>query len=114
MKRDSMLGDMLAAVVATGLGLLVAAADRAAPFGDDSSKSTIVLLFASGALLGLARPRHAWRWALLVGIWLPAAFALRGGPKAYLLLLVSLAVSALGAFAGALARAVFRKHPATP
>ncbi|HWE40320.1 MAG TPA: hypothetical protein VG406_27460 [Isosphaeraceae bacterium] len=113
MKRDSMLGDAAAAVVAAGLGLLVTAIDIAAPFGDDSSKSTIVLLFAAGALLGLARPRHPWRWSLLVGIWLPASSALRGGSKPLLLLLVSLAVSTLGAFAGALARAPLRRRPAT-
>ena len=37
---------------------------------DDDAFVVLPLLGATG-LLGLIRPRRAWRWALLVGIWLP-------------------------------------------
>lgn len=104
MAHDSKVGDALAAVVATGLGVLIALIDRGSPFGDDSAKFALVLLFAAGMTLGLARPRRPWRWSLCVGVWLPALFALNGGTKPYLLLLISLGVSTLGALAGAIFR----------
>jgi hypothetical protein len=113
MARESRRGDVLAAVVAAGLGVLIALLDQGAPFGDDSAKLTIVLLFASGMILGLARPRRPWRWSLLVGVWLPALFALNGGTRPDLLLLLCLVVSTLGAYAGAMVRALLHKQAAT-
>lgn len=60
--------------------------------------------------LGAWRPRHAWRWALLVGPAAPVADLFRGASGAGTLrstTLVTLAVIAfglLGAYAGALLR----------
>jgi hypothetical protein len=116
MRRDSRLGDEVAAVVAVGLGLLVAAIDRAEPFGDDSAKSTIVLWLAAGAVLGFARPRRPWRWALLIGPMVPAAYltlhvlgrariAPPNNVATFLVLVpISIAVGMLGAYTGAWGR----------
>ncbi len=32
---------------------------------------TVLLLVVFGLFLGFAQPRHAWRWALILGIWIP-------------------------------------------
>jgi hypothetical protein len=32
---------------------------------------TVLLLLVFGLFLGFAQPRHAWRWALLLAIWVP-------------------------------------------
>src|ERR1700756_317874 len=55
------------------LGLLTAAFDLAAPFGDDTAKVTILLLGGSGGLLGFLQPRRPWRWGLATGLWMPLA-----------------------------------------
>jgi hypothetical protein len=47
--------------------LLAAAAERAAPFEDDSAKSTILLWLLFSGLLGFARPKRPWRWAVSIG-----------------------------------------------
>src|SRR5712691_9745645 len=31
----------------------------------------LLLLIAFGFFAGFVQPRHAWRWALLLGIWIP-------------------------------------------
>jgi hypothetical protein len=102
--------------VAIVLGLLTAWADVAAPFGDDSEKLTLLLWLLSCGVLGLLQPRRAWRWALLVGPWVPLvhfllhAFGFRDSinPNSYatILLLVplSLVVCLLAAYAGSLVR----------
>jgi hypothetical protein len=107
-----------AVAVASGLGILIALVDRAAPFGDDSSKSTIVLWLACSGLLGLAMPRRPWLWAVTVGPWLPAMYLVLQAmglhspikPDTYttslLLVGVSLVVCAVGAYVGALARRI--------
>jgi hypothetical protein len=98
------------------LGLLVAAFDLMAPFGDDTEKATIVLLAISGGLLGFLQPRRPWRWGLIAGPWMPfshAAFSLLGwghaiNPNtsfAYVLLLaVSVAIATGASYAGAILR----------
>lgn len=32
---------------------------------------TVLLLLVFGLFLGFAQPRHAWRWALLLAVWIP-------------------------------------------
>ena len=32
---------------------------------------TVLLLLVFGMFLGFAQPRHAWRWALLLAVWVP-------------------------------------------
>jgi hypothetical protein len=74
---------------------------------------TLVPLLASGMVLGLLRPRAAWRWAVLIALGLPlmAAVArlsgMRTAEPARLdprIALVALAVALLGAYAGVLLR----------
>jgi hypothetical protein len=106
--------------VASALGILIALLDRAEPFGDDSSKSTILLWLACSGLLGFALPRRPWLWAIAVGPWLPATYLILHAlglhspikPDTYtssvLLMGVSVVVCAVGAYAGALVRRVVR------
>ncbi len=120
MKRDSGLSRTLGVVVASGLGILIGLIDRAALFGDDSSKPTILLWLASSGFLGFAMPDRAWRWAVFVGPWLPAmylVFRFFGSPNpihpdtyASSLLLVpfSLVICLIGAYSGAAARRAIR------
>ena len=105
-------------MVAMMLGVLIALIDRAAPFGDDSAKFTIVLWLLFSGLLGFALPRHPWRWAALMGPWLCLVNLLIHAlglpdsvhPTTYaailILLPVSLVVCLLGAYDGPLARAI--------
>jgi hypothetical protein len=107
---------MISLLVASGLGILIALVDRAEPFGDDSSKSTILLWLVCSGMLGFALPRSPWLWAVSVGPWLPAtylslhALGLHSPIKpdtymsGFLLMGVSLVVCAVGAYAGALVR----------
>ena len=70
-------------------------------------------LLAATAILGLAWPRHAWRWALLVGVWLSLgqAFALLTSMRlpypndlsaVEQVLAIGLGLGLVGAYAGAL------------
>ena len=120
MKRQTRFGQAIGVAVASGLGIMVALVDRASPFGDDSSKSTIVLWLACSGLLGFASPDRPWRWALLVGPWLPGMYLVlhtlgRANPihpdtyvGILMIMVVSLAACALGAYAGAMARRIIR------
>lgn len=124
MKPDVHRSNALLWVIATVLGMLTAAQDWAAPFGDDSSKSTIVLWLAFSGLLGFADPRRPWLWAVLVGPWLPLMYLVLQAAKlftwpppnndatALILLPVSLVVCAIGSYAGAMLRRI--SFPAAP
>ncbi len=37
----------------------------------DEVSLTILLLVVFGLFLGFAQPRHAWRWALILAVWVP-------------------------------------------
>ncbi len=37
----------------------------------DEVSLTILLLVVFGLFLGFSQPRHAWRWALLLALWVP-------------------------------------------
>ena len=74
---------------------------------------TIVALLAAGFLLGLLRPKAAWRWGALLALGLPvmAGVAIAGGmqtaepPKLDVrITLVALAFALAGAYAGVLLR----------
>jgi hypothetical protein len=109
---------MIGLAVASGLGVLIALVDRAEPFGDDSSKSTILLWLACSGVLGFALPRSPWLWAVSVGPWLSVMYLMLHAlgfrspikPDTYisgfLLMGVSLVVCAVGAYAGALVRRI--------
>jgi len=112
--------------IAAGLGLVIAAIDMAAPFGDDSSQFTVFLWLVSSGLLGFAMPQRPWRWAALIGPMLPLAYLVRrvagflphddrNGYSTYLILVpVSLAACLLGTYVGAAARRVVMPPSSTP
>ncbi len=109
-------------VFAVLLGLLIAYQDVVSLFGDDNGKVTLLLLIVASALLGLIQPRHPWRWAVAIGMCLPAVHFLRhvlglaesGNLKGYtgILILVAISLTAcmVGAFCGAwLRKALFSR-----
>jgi hypothetical protein len=49
------------------LGIMVGWFDLRA----DEVSLTVLLLVVFGLFLGFAQPRHAWRWALLLALWVP-------------------------------------------
>jgi hypothetical protein len=116
MKHDNGALPAVAIVIATGLGLLIALLDRASLFGDDSAQFTVFLWLLCSGLLGFARPRRPWLWAVLIGPWLSLTnlvlhvLGQPGSvhPNAYttilILLPISLAVCSVGAYGGALVR----------
>jgi hypothetical protein len=91
----------LSAVV---LGLLIAWVDTW-PTWDDTG-ITVAALFLACAGFGAIRPAHAWRWALLVGIWIPLLnIALHQNYGS----LLALVFAGLGAYAGAFARRLWAR-----
>ncbi len=75
---------------------------------DDAGVEVFLILLAT-FLLGCIHPRHAWRWALLVGPWVPGAqFFFGSGAQSLsslgLLLGFVIAVGLAGSYAGALLR----------
>jgi len=126
MRGDVRVRRPLALAIAAGLGLVIAAIDMAAPFGDDSSQFTVFLWLVSSGLLGFAMPHRPWRWAVLIGPMLPLASFVRrvagfpppddrNGYSTYLILVpVSLAVCLLGTYVGALARRLVMPPASTP
>jgi hypothetical protein len=114
--RNRLVSNLPVYGLATALGLGAAGADLAGPFGDDTAPFTAALWFGFAGLLGIVRPSQPWRWAVVVGVWLPLAhLALRacGRPAPVhpdtlstilLLLPVALAVCLIGSYAGAFLR----------
>ena len=75
----------------------------------------VFLLIAFGFFAGFIQPRHAWRWALLLAIWVPLneAFALSLGartvaPPNLLASLVAFVPAFVGTYAGVLAQSLSR------
>lgn len=82
-----------------------------------------LLLLASSFFLAFARPRHAWRWALLIGVWIPAGGLIgltlkvaERPPSHSLAWLVPLILALVGAYGGAFAAQVAAggRPPARP
>ena len=98
--------DLLLVVPAVAIGLAVAWVDSR-PNWDDTGV-TAGALALSTAVLAAISPARPWRWALLVGAWIPAlAFARGQGPGA----LLALVAAAVGAFAGSGARRMLAPEP---
>ena len=118
MKQDTWLSRTIAVAVASGLRVVIAIQDKAAPFGDDSAQFTVFLWLVSGGLLGFVMPRRPWLWAVSIGPWLPLMYLTLQvlgwhapiNPNTYttslILIPVSLIVCAVGAYGGALARGI--------
>ena len=94
--------DRYLGVAAVGLGLAIAYLD-ALPTWDDTGV-TAGLLLLGAALLGLVAPRRPWRWALLIGSWIPAHALLRAPVPATLAMLLVILFPLAGAYAGTLLR----------
>jgi hypothetical protein len=98
-------------VAALALGLAIGWIDSR-PHWDDSGITTGLLLL-SAALMGLIGPRRPWLWALAIGIWVPLWVPARAFLETHrivfdpLLLLFTLAVSMVGAYAGMAVRRLY-------
>lgn len=84
---------------------------------DETPFVALPLLAATG-ILGLAWPRRAWRWALLVGVWLPLgqAFALLTSMRvpypndlSAVAQALAIGLGLVGAYAGELVARLFRR-----
>ena len=54
-------------LLAVFLGLLIAFLDHQS----DDPQLAVLLLLVFGVFLGFAQPEGSWRWAMLLGAWLP-------------------------------------------
>lgn len=74
----------------------------------DDTGVEVGLLLVATSVLGSLHPRHAWQWAVLVGLWIPAAeLVFRRPPVHASSLLVAafvLSVGLAGSYLGALVR----------
>src|SRR3954471_3192077 len=57
--------------LAAGIGLAVGVIDASPLLVTDDALPSVLMVAMPAFLFGLARPRHAWRWALLVGLGVP-------------------------------------------
>jgi hypothetical protein len=73
------------------------------PHWDDAGVTAFSMLLAAAAC-GAAAPRRPWRWAIAIGLWIPALALLHGGFPQSLLMTALLAFPAAGAYAGAAIR----------
>ena len=89
-------------LTAAALGFAIAWLD-ARPTWDDTGVTAGLLLLAA-ALLGFLGPRRAWRWAFLVGAWIPLHAMIRAPGAGALLMFVVLLFPLTGASVGVLLR----------
>ncbi len=93
-------------LIAVFLGALIAIVDSAS----DEVQLTVLLLLVFGFFLGFSNPARAWRWAVLLGVFVPLAavgrsladghFSLTGG----MALFVALGPAMGGAYGGVMLR----------
>ena len=101
-----MVKKALLVLLAVGLGLAAGYVDM----HNDEVQAAVLVVLVSTFALGLAQPRHAWRWALLVGPGVFLMYLLAGlfgyvsrapaepGPWATLIALIP---ALIGAYTGA-------------
>jgi len=94
-------------LLALYLGLLVGLTD----LRTDDPQLPALLLITFGLFLGFAQPTAAWRWALVLGLWIPflgliarAAGVTNAQFSDVLFSLVALVPALIGAYAGVLVR----------
>jgi hypothetical protein len=79
------------------------------PHWDDTGITAFAMVSAAG-VCGLIAPVRPWRWALLVGIWIPAHMLMRTGSPRSLIMLIVLAFPIAGAYAGMAVRRVMLRN----
>jgi len=90
-------------IAAIAIGLAIAWVDSR-PTWDDAGVTAFGLMLASG-IFGLVAPRHPWRWALAIGIWIPLhAIVLGTSTAPWFTLPIILAFPTAGAYGGKLVR----------
>lgn len=67
MSVGSTLPAILAYLVAIGGGIFIGYSDKHAT----EPQGTVLALLALTFILGLVQPVRAWRWPILVGLWVP-------------------------------------------
>jgi hypothetical protein len=94
-------------LLALYLGLLVGLTD----LRTDDPQLPALLLITFGLFLGFAQPKAAWRWALVLGLWVPAlgfiAFAVKVTPAQLsdvFFSFIALVPALVGAYAGVFVR----------
>ena len=94
-------------LLALYLGLLVGLTD----LRTDDPQLPVLLLITFGLFLGFAQPKAAWRWALVLGLWIPVlgliartAGVTNAQFSDVLFSLVVLVPALIGAYAGVLVR----------
>ena len=101
-----MRGRTFSLIGAAALGMAVAWVDSR-PTWDDTG-ITVGVILLSCAILGAVSPKHAWQWALAVGLWLPLIEVLHMHNYGSLLALVP---AFIGAYLGAGLRSVVFPPP---
>lgn len=91
-----MRGIILLLIGAAALGIFIARVDSRP--GWDDTGITVGAILLSCAVLGGVSPKHAWQWALAVGIWIPLSETIWLHNNGSILALVP---AFLGAYAGA-------------
>ncbi len=62
--------DLLCMAMAVLGGLIAGAVD----FRNDEPQAAVIIIVAFAGLLGFVQPKKAWRWAIIVGLGVPAVY----------------------------------------
>jgi len=101
------LGGLLCLAAALGFALYATYIDR---HNLDEVYPTLMVVLVGSFVLGLLRPRHAWRWAIIIGLGvpffgpLPALPARLASPGRWAMLGVLLIPGLIGAYTGSILR----------
>ena len=102
MRRNGFIALLGCALI---LGVLITWIDSR-PNWDDTGITAGLILFTS-ATFGVAQPRLAWLWALIIGAGIPLVGIVTRGDFMMLLVLV---IAFVGAYAGALVGTLLRRQ----
>jgi len=107
--RTRLITDILVTSFTVAAGLFAGWVD----FHNDEVQAAVLVVLVGSGLAGLAQPAHAWRWAVIVALGIPAVYLIGDaigatpvsppGPNLFGTLM-ALIPGFIGAYAGALAR----------